>query len=164
MTAQSLLAGLSTEEKQDIIIAAITALAAEETLAALLAKLKGFSVADPGFVIQVDNDGVPIDPSAPVPVYSARSTYVDRSGVIAVGGTAQPAVAAGLITRGAVFQNRSPLYLYLHVGGLASASVAANAGSLEVPPGGIVNFTTPPDGELSVYGALTGQAFTLWTC
>lgn len=86
-------------------------------------------------------------------------TVVDRSGTIAVGGTAQTLAAANTSRRGLLFQNQSASPLWLNTkGGTASATQT----SLSIPAYGY--WESPVSGigtsAVSVFGATTSQAFT----
>lgn len=86
------------------------------------------------------------------------ATYVDKSGTITAGGTAQTAIALNASRRGFSIQNNSAGDLWFNT--LATAvqsqpSMVIPAGSLyESPYGGC------PTGAVSIIGATTAQAFS----
>lgn len=86
-----------------------------------------------------------------------KSTPTSRSGTVTAGGAAQVLMPANPSRRGFTFQNQSTGDLYINELGVA----AADQTSLKVPAGGY--FTPPPQqsstGAVSVFGAVTGQAF-----
>lgn len=97
-------------------------------------------------------DGSPVAPSNNLAV-------TDKSGAITTGGTAQDAVAAGLITKYVMIQNISAEDMWFNFGATAAA---ATAGSFKLVAGQA--WQNPPhfspSGRLSVVAASTGSKFT----
>lgn len=89
--------------------------------------------------------------------YSA-ATYVDKSGTITTGATAQTVAAINANRRGFFIQNLSTEDMWLS----ATGTGAATQPSLWIPPGSYFEFpaTGVPTTALSLYGATTGQAFS----
>lgn len=82
--------------------------------------------------------------------------WTDRSGEIAVGGTAQVLSAADATRRELTVQNISASDLWLNeTGGTAQAN---GTGSWKLAPGASVRITS--DLAISIIGATTGQKFT----
>ena len=115
--------------------------------------------------------GVPYGPSNPLPVTGggggggasvAAVTCTDRSGTIAVGGTAQNAAVFNTSRKTLIVQNASAATEPLTF----SVTGVAGAGSLSLPAGG--GFTWPagtiPTAAVSVYAATTGHAFVVVEC
>jgi hypothetical protein len=101
----------------------------------------------------------PVDPAHPMPVgpRGVAVTYVDRSGMIAAGGTAQVAAAANPARQGFFVQNISTADLWLSSVGTA----LAGSPSLRIAPGQL--YESPahgvPSTAISIIGATTGQAY-----
>lgn len=99
-------------------------------------------------VVQVGADGEP-GPSG--------VTYVDKSGTVTLGATAQVLAAANASRRGFWLQNQSSGDLWISSLGTA----AATQPSLKIPAGGY--YESPENGvpvaAISIFGAVTGQAF-----
>lgn len=102
----------------------------------------------------------PVDPVNPLPVAVRGTgvTYADRSGTVAVGGTAQQIAAANPTRRGLFIMNLSSADLWFDSMGAAQAgipSIRIGAGILyESPAHGV------PVTAISVLGATSGQAFS----
>lgn len=131
-----------------------TGAATETTLAAASAKLPaslGAKTAAASLSITPASDAAFV-------VAPAAATYVNRSGTITAGGTAQVAMALNASRRGFSIQNNSTGDLWFDT--LATAvqsqpSICLSAGSLyETPYGGC------PTGAVSIIGATTAQAFS----
>lgn len=86
-------------------------------------------------------------------------TMIDRSGIIAAGGTAQQACAANASRRLLLASNPDQSRtLWLRTDGVATPG----AGSLQLGPGGAFVFDkVVPAGAISIIGAATGQPFTV---
>lgn len=83
----------------------------------------------------------------------------DRSGTIATGGTAQNAMAANTSRKGFILFNNSVGSLWVNFTGTATAG----GGSVEVKASGYWSIDSLcPRGAMSIIGATTGQAYTLW--
>jgi hypothetical protein len=86
------------------------------------------------------------------------SSWIDRSGTVTSGGTAQTVSVATSLRMGFMIQNLSSGDLWLDFGATAAATQPAmkiTSGSLyETPPNAC------PKGHISVYGATTSQAFS----
>lgn len=100
----------------------------------------------------------PASSAAPLPVINtAGSAALDGSGAIAVGGTAQTLFGGIVPVNGYLVANNSSAILYVSDVGPAVAGGA----SLPIAAGGV--FSTPtgyrPAGQVSLFGAATGQAF-----
>jgi hypothetical protein len=90
----------------------------------------------------------------------ALGTFTNRSGTVTAGGTAQTPMAANLVRKAWFFQNNSTGDLWISFVGTAVAtqpSVKISPGGVAQSAGGFVSTQA-----LSVLGATTGQAFTLW--
>lgn len=96
--------------------------------------------------------------SARQAVEAGRVLPSNRSGTIAVGGTAQTLMAANADRRGFWLQNLSAGDLWINELGVAAAaapSLKLAAGSLYESP-----ITGCPSGPVSVFGATAAQAFS----
>ena len=104
--------------------------------------------------------GSAVSSSNPLPVQNANAAPTDRSSTITTGGAAQVAMAA-LSTRKAYFlQNISSEIMWGSFTGTAAPSMA---GSFPIQPNGIIRSTQVCETTaLSIYGATTGQKFTMW--
>jgi hypothetical protein len=93
----------------------------------------------------------------PVAPSGRQVTYVDRSGAISAGGTAQVLAVLNTARTGFWIQNQSTGDLWLSSIGTAAASQP----SLKIPSGALYEFpsTGVPTAALSIFGALTGQGF-----
>lgn len=93
-----------------------------------------------------------------LPVAVAPAAYVDRSGTITAGGTAQQLMPANSARRGFFLQNNSTADLWIN----PNAAAVASQPSLKVPAGALYEspFGGAPAGAISIIGATTGQAFS----
>lgn len=83
----------------------------------------------------------------------------DRSGTIAAGGTAQQAAAANGPRRLLIIANPSESATFLF---RLDGTATGGFGDISVGPGGAFVFDTiVPSGAVSIYGAITGQPFTV---
>lgn len=80
----------------------------------------------------------------------------DRSGAIAIGGSAQPLAAANVSRRSLTGQNISSGDLWINETGGAAA--IQGAGSYQVPAGSPFKVSTA--GSISIIGATAGQKYT----
>ena len=96
----------------------------------------------------------------PLPVQNANAAPTDRSSTITTGGAAQDAVAALATRKAYFFQNISSESMWGSFTGTAAPNAA---GSFPILPNGIIRSTTVCETTaLSIYGATTGQKFTMW--
>lgn len=84
------------------------------------------------------------------------ANWVDRSGTIAAGGTAQVLSAANPSRRGFWIQNISTTDLWINELGNASAAPP----SIVLAKGDIYEFPIAVGSAISIFGATTGQAFS----
>ncbi|MEH3045538.1 hypothetical protein [Sphingomonas adhaesiva] len=102
---------------------------------------------------------VAVDDAHPLPAAMRATTvaYVDRSGTIAAGGTAQVLAAANAVRRGLFVQNVSAADLWINPTGTAVADQPA----LRIAAGQYYEFPVHgvPAGAVSIVGATTGQGF-----
>lgn len=101
---------------------------------------------------------VPVGPTAPLPVLNAAgAAAVDGSATVVTGGMAQTLFAGVAPVNGYLVANNSSATLYVSDVG------AANVGGASIPIAAGAVFMTPsgykPAGVVSLYGAVTGQAF-----
>lgn len=85
------------------------------------------------------------------------ATITDRSGVIALGGVAQTLMASNASRHGCSIQNESQYDLWFNELGTAAASQPSHlltAGSEWICPSNGI-----PTGAISIYGAVTSEAF-----
>lgn len=131
-----------------------TGASTEATLAALNTKTpavgQALAAASRPVVIASDQSAVP--------VAGAAATYVDRSGTITAGGTAQQLMPANAARRGFFLQNNSTGDLWIN----PNAAAVASQPSLKVPAGALYEspFGGAPAGAISIIGATTAQAFS----
>jgi hypothetical protein len=86
-----------------------------------------------------------------------RFRPTDRSGTILVGGNAQVLFPANAARNGGWLQNLSPYDLWVSDLGLAFSDQP----SMKIPPGALFEFPEAlSPGEVSIWGANTGQAFS----
>lgn len=85
-------------------------------------------------------------------------TYVDRSGTITLGGTAQVAAALNAARRGFSIQNSSAGDVWFNT----LATAVLNQPSYKIAAGGTYEFPAHgvPTGAVSIIGATTAQAFS----
>lgn len=103
--------------------------------------------------------GAEVTNANPLPCLNAASAYVDHSGTIAVGGTAQQLMAANANRRGWVIKNTSVANLYVNETG--ATAVVGNP-SWTVIPGDTFPLSQPtnaPSGAISIIGPNTSQSF-----
>lgn len=131
-----------------------TGAATETTLAAASAKLPaslGAKTAAASLSITPASDAAFV-------VAPAAATYVNRSGTITAGGTAQVAMALNASRRGFSIQNNSTGDLWFDT----LATAVQSQPSFKLPAGAL--YETPyggcPTGAVSIIGATTAQAFT----
>ena len=104
--------------------------------------------------------GSAVSSSNPLPVQNPNAAPIDRSSSITTGGAAQVAMAALSTRKAYFFQNVSSEIMWGSWVGTATPSVA---GSFPIQPNGIIRSTTVCETTaLSIYGATTGQKFTMW--
>ncbi len=110
--------------------------------------------------VNIVNDNSPVSSSNPLLVQSANATPTNRSGSITTGGAAQVAMAALSTRKGYFFQNISSEIMW---GSWVGTAAPSTAGSFLISPNGIIRNTTPCETTaLSIYGATTGQKYTMW--
>ena len=95
-------------------------------------------------------DAITVEASPVLPV-----PYTDVSGTITTGGTAQSLASANASRKGFSIQNISTGDLWVRAGGVAAVGVG-----VKVPAGALYEFSYPPSQAISIFGAVTGQAFT----
>lgn len=91
-------------------------------------------------------------------VLGAAAALTNRSGVIALGGVAQPLMAANLARKGFWVYNLSAGDLWISDVGIALAGQPC----IRIPAGAIYESHTSgiPSTAISVFGATTGQAYS----
>ena len=98
--------------------------------------------------------------SNPLPVQNANAAPTDRSSTITTGGAAQDAVAALATRKAYFFQNISSESMW---GSFTGKAEPSTVGSFEIVPKGVIRSTQVCETTaLSIYGATTGQKFTMW--
>ena len=120
-----------------------------------------------GLLTQLVNNGIKlysgaasVSASNPLPVQNANASPIDRSSTITTGGAAQNAVAALATRKAYFFQNISSESMWASFTGTAAPSTV---GSFEIVPNGIIRSTQVCETTaLSIYGATTGQKYTMW--
>ena len=120
-----------------------------------------------GYLSQLVNSGIKllvggsaVSSSNPLPVQNANAAPTDRSSTITTGGSAQVAMAALATRKAYFFQNISSESMWGSFTGTAAPNAA---GSFPILPNGIIRSTTVCETTaLSIYGATTGQKFTMW--
>ena len=120
-----------------------------------------------GYLSQLVNSGIKllvggsaVSSSNPFPVQNANAAPTDRSSTITTGGSAQVAMAALATRKAYFFQNISSESMWGSFTGTAAPNAA---GSFPILPNGIIRSTTVCETTaLSIYGATTGQKFTMW--
>ena len=113
-------------------------------------------------VLAVKNgeDVAALSTATPLPVQSANATPTNRSGSITTGGAAQTVMAALATRKAYFFQNISSESMWASFTGTAAPSTV---GSFEIVPNGVIRSTTTCETTaLSIYGATTGQKYTMW--
>ena len=111
-------------------------------------------------VTDTQGTAAPVGPQNPLPVVNTAAVAAsDGSGTVATGGSAQTLFGGIVPTNGFLVQNNSAAALWISDVGAASAGgasiqLAANGDTFATPSG------YKPAGAVSLYGAVTGQAFT----
>ena len=104
--------------------------------------------------------GSAVSSSNPLPVLNANASPIDRSGTITTGGAAQVAMAALSTRKAYFFQNISSESMW---GSFTGTAAPSTVGSFEIVPNGIIRSTQVCETTaLSIYGATTGQKYTMW--
>ena len=110
--------------------------------------------------VKSGDDVVAVSSSNPLPVQSANATPIDKSGSITTGGAAQVAMAALSTRKAYFFQNISNEIMW---GSWVGTAAPNTAGSFPIQPNGIIRSTQVCETTaLSIYGATTGKAYTMW--
>ena len=120
-----------------------------------------------GYLSQLVNSGIKllvggtaVSSSNPLPVQNANASPIDRSSTITTGGAAQDAVAALATRKAYFFQNISSESMW---GSWVGTAAPNAAGSFPIQPNGVIRSTQVCETTaLSIYGATTGQKFTMW--
>ena len=120
-----------------------------------------------GLLTQLVNSGIKlysgaasVSASNPLPVQNANASPIDRSSTITTGGAAQVAMAALSTRKAYFFQNVSSEIMW---GSFTGPAAPNAAGSFPIQPNGIIRSTTTCETTaLSIYGATTGQKYTMW--
>ena len=120
-----------------------------------------------GYLSQLVNSGIKLYNGAasvsannPLPVQNANASPIDRSSTITTGGAAQVAMAALSTRKAYFFQNVSSEIMWGSFTGTAAPNAA---GSFPIQPNGVIRSTQVCETTaLSIYGATTGQKFTMW--
>ena len=98
--------------------------------------------------------------TTPMPVQNANAAPTDRSSTITTGGAAQVAMAALATRKAYFFQNISSESMW---GSFTGTAAPSTVGSFEIVPKGVIRSTTTCETTaLSIYGATTGQKYTMW--
>ena len=104
--------------------------------------------------------GSAVSASNPLPVQNANASPTDRSSTITTGGAAQVAMAALATRKAYFFQNISSESMW---GSFTGTAAPNTSGSFPISPNGIIRSTQVCETTaLSIYGATTGQKFTMW--
>jgi len=104
--------------------------------------------------------GSAVSSSNPLPVQNSNGTPIDRSSSITTGGVAQVAMEALSTRKAYFFQNVSSEIMW---GSFTRTAAPNAAGSFPIQPNGIIRSTQVCETTaLSIYGATTGQKFTMW--
>ena len=105
-------------------------------------------------------NGSAVSSSNPLPVQNANASPTNRSGTITTGGAAQVAMAALSTRKAYFFQNVSSEIMW---GSFTGTAAPNTSGSFPISPNGIIRSTQVCETTaLSIYGATTGQKFTMW--
>ena len=120
-----------------------------------------------GYLSQLVNNGIKlfngsssVSVSNPLPVQNANASPIDRSSTITTGGAAQVAMAALATRKAYFFQNISSESMWASFTGTAAPNTV---GSFEIVPNGVIRSTQVCETTaLSIYGATTGQKYTMW--
>ena len=98
--------------------------------------------------------------ATPLTVQSANADPIDRSSPITTGGVAQVAMEALSTRKAYFFQNISNEIMW---GSFNEKAEPSMEGSFPIQPNGIIRSTTTCETTaLSIYGATTGQKYTMW--
>ena len=110
--------------------------------------------------IKLYNGAASVSASNPLPVLNANASPTDRSSTITTGGAAQVAMAALATRKAYFFQNISSESMW---GSFTGTAAPSTVGSFEIVPNGIIRSTQVCETTaLSIYGATTGQKYTMW--
>ena len=110
--------------------------------------------------IKLYNGAASVSASNPLPVQNANASPIDRSSTITTGGAAQVAMAALSTRKAYFFQNISSESMW---GSFTGTAAPSTVGSFEIVPNGIIRSTQVCETTaLSIYGATTGQKYTMW--
>jgi len=110
--------------------------------------------------VNIFNGGTAVSSSNPLPVQNANADPIDRSSSITTGGAAQVAMEALSTRKAYFFQNVSSEIMW---GSFTRTAAPNAAGSFPIQPNGIIRSTQVCETTaLSIYGATTGQKFTMW--
>lgn len=120
-----------------------------------------------GYLSQLVNNGIKVlvggsavSSSNPLPVQNANASPTDKSNTITTGGAAQVAMAALATRKAYFFQNISSESMW---GSFTGTAAPNTSGSFPISPNGIIRSTQVCETTaLSIYGATTGQKFTMW--
>jgi len=120
-----------------------------------------------GLLTQLVNSGIKlysgsasVSSSNPLPVQNVNAVPIDRSSSITTGGVAQVAMAALSTRKAYFFQNISSESMW---GSFTGTAAPNTSGSFPISPNGIIRSTQVCETTaLSIYGATTGQKFTMW--
>ena len=110
--------------------------------------------------VKSGDDVVALSSSNPLPVQNPNAAPIDKSGSITTGGAAQVAMAALSTRKAYFFQNISSEIMW---GSFTGTAAPNTSGSFPISPNGIIRSTQVCETTaLSIYGATTGQKFTMW--
>ncbi len=110
--------------------------------------------------VNIVNDNSPVSSSNPLLVQNSNGTPTNRSSTITTGGAAQVAMAALATRKAYFFQNISSESMW---GSFTGTAAPSTVGSFEIVPKGVIRSTTTCETTaLSIYGATTGQKYTMW--
>ena len=120
-----------------------------------------------GLLTQLVNSGIKlysgsasVSSSNPLPVQSANADPIDRSSPITTGGLPQVAMEALSTRKAYFFQNISNEIMW---GSWVGTATPSKEGSFPIQPNGIIRSTQVCETTaLSIYGATTGQKYTMW--
>jgi len=120
-----------------------------------------------GLLTQLVNSGIKlysgsasVSSSNPLPVENSNAAPIDRSSSITTGGLSQVAMEALSTRKAYFFQNISNEIMW---GSFNEKAEPSMEGSFPIQPNGIIRSTTTCETTaLSIYGATTGQKYTMW--
>ena len=120
-----------------------------------------------GLLTQLVNSGIKlysgsasVSSSNPLPVENSNAAPIDRSSSITTGGVSQVAMEALSTRKAYFFQNISNEIMW---GSFNEKAEPSMEGSFPIQPNGIIRSTQVCETTaLSIYGATTGQKFTMW--